>query len=158
MHSCVYICVCYRERCLTPNRCHYFPLASSHLSMSAEVFLLFCLLYIVCVSVHAHAHVDECVVRGGRERERHACICVRLCVGVCFIKFFRLSKSSRHFLVPFWLVEECGKSLFLLKFLQQRSDGASSVTVSRESVQVTGTNTIFHLIREQAFELTPYVA
>lgn len=50
------------------------------------------------------------------------------------------------------------KPHFLPKVLQQRSYGASSVTVSRESVQVTGTNTIFHLVQEQAFELTLYVA
>lgn len=53
---------------------------------------------------------------------------MRSCVGVCFTKRLSLKKFqtvSR----AFWLAEKCGKSDFLLKFLQQRSCGASSVSV-----------------------------
>lgn len=140
----LYVCVCFTEGCLTPHRCHYFPLASSHLSMSAEVFLLFCLCCFVCVHVHSQMSVWY------TERWRNACICVWVCVSqsVCLFK----SSSA------FWLAEEYVKSHFLLKFLQQRHCGSSSLTASRESIQVTGTNTIFHLVREHAFELTAYVA
>lgn len=140
----LYICVCFTEGCLTPNRCHYFPLASSHLSMSAEVFLLFCLCYFVCECMHTLMRVWY------GETWRHACVCV----WVCASQNFCLLKSSS----AFWLAEEYVKSHFLLKFLQQSHCGTSSLTASRESVQVTGTNAIFHLFQEQAFELTAYVA
>lgn len=76
------VCVCCTEGCLTPNRCHYFPLSSSLLSMSAEVFLLFCLCYFVCVCacgcVCACTHGWEC----GTEREgRHVLVCAHVWVG-----------------------------------------------------------------------------
>lgn len=34
----VSVCVHCTQGCLTPNRCHYFPLSSTHPSVSAEVF------------------------------------------------------------------------------------------------------------------------
>lgn len=89
---------------------------------------------------------------------RRACFCVRSRVGVRFTKCLSLQKVPDTFSRFLVSLKSAEKPHFLPKVLQQRSYGASSVTVSRESVQVTGTNTIFHLVQEQAFELTLYVA
>lgn len=113
--------------------------------MSAEVFLLFCLCYFVsvCVCTSKHRCGTHSSVRDG---EMHVFVCVSQ--NVCLFESCAASL----------LAEEYVKSPFLLKFLQQRHCGSSSLTASRESVQVTGTNTISHLVREHAFELTAYVA
>lgn len=140
--------VCCTEGFLTPNRCHYFPLASSHLSMSAAVFSLFHLCYFVCVL----AYLDESA--GEEEWGGRGLFCVCPCVGVCATK----TRVAQKVTDTFWWarLEICGKSNFQLNFIEWRSYGASSVTAPRESVQVTGTNTIFHLVQERAFELTLY--
>lgn len=88
VHICVLvcICVCCSEGCLTPNRCHYFPLSSSRLSMSAEVFLLFCLCYFVCVCVcvqlcvRRHTWMSVWCREGGWQARFCASVCVYVCV------------------------------------------------------------------------------
>lgn len=101
VHLCVCVCVnvCSTEGCSTPNRCHYFLLSSPHLSMTAEVFLLFCLCF---------ERVRE--KEKGRERGGEVCVCVCLCVGGCFTKWplkkFQILSSA------FWLAGKLWKVLF----------------------------------------------
>lgn len=92
------------------------------------IFIILSVLFCVCASLCAA--VCACTrgwVQGGREGVMHV-FCVRSCVGVCFTKCFSL-KKFQTLSRAFWLAEKCRKSNFLLKFLQQRSCGASSVSV-----------------------------
>lgn len=104
-------CVCCTEGCLTPNRCHYFPLSSSHPSMRAEVFLLFCLCYLVCV----------CGMGGGVD------MCVRALVRGWVLHKMAL-KKFQTLSCAFWLTETYRKSHFPTETWQQRGYGASQVS------------------------------
>lgn len=104
VHSCVYICVCVTKGgCLIPNRCHYFPLTGCHLSMSTEVFLLFCLCYFVCVCVclcmRMRTWMGVCYIEEGSE----ACVYVGGWVCVWVIYFTKMFLSQE---VPdsFWCI------------------------------------------------------
>lgn len=73
MQSCVYFYVYCVEGFLTPNRCHYFPLASSHLSVSAEAFFI-----ILSVLFCARTHMLMGVWHGEGKRAS-LCVCVLMC-------------------------------------------------------------------------------
>lgn len=147
---CVYVCVAQTDAWL-PIDVIIFHLQALTAWVQIYIFIILSVLFCVCLCMHMHTCcVWMCVVEGGREEGVFLCACV------CFTKFVS-PKKFQTLSGAFWLAKNAEKSHFLLKFLQQRSYSASSVTASRESVQVTGTNTIFHLVQEQAFELTLYV-
>lgn len=141
MQSCVYFYVYCVEGFLTPNRCHYFPLASSHLSVSAEAFFI-----ILSVLFCARTHTLMGVWRGEGKRAS-LCVCAHVWESASWIFVsgkvklscaFRLGKEVRK--IP------CNK-------------GGTVHQVSRcqrSWFQVSGTNTIFHLVQREVFELTPW--
>lgn len=82
---CVCMCAAQRDAWLPIDVIifHFQALISAWV---AEVFLLFCLCFFcVCAAVHAHAHMEECMVRGG----------MFLCAIVCGCELHKMSVSLK---------------------------------------------------------------
>lgn len=120
--------------------------------MSMEVFLLIMsLLLSMYLRKHTLTHTDKVWCRK------------TLISALLRVSFFWVKENSpQHFILKAkcfgswrW-AEECRQYQWRKK--KNKKLQCSKLTVSRGSVQVTGTNTIFHLVQEQASELTPCVA
>ncbi len=125
-----------------------FKLSSQH--ERRGIFIILSVLFCVCVAVRVHAHVDEFIEQAG----------MFLCALMCGCELHKISVSQKvaHSFSCFQVSWKVRKISFPTKNFCNKGGAARKVSSSGESVQVSGTNTIFHLVLEQAFELTLYVA